>query len=345
MQRHGLNAADVLDVVEAAIGGRRITTTIEGQERYAVRVRYPRERRDTVAAMENILIPTPTGQQVPLADLTTFTYQRGPQMIKSENARKVAYITFDTVDGVAEVEAAETIQRVLRENIQARRLTVPRGVGYQLAGQFRNEQCANQRLMLLIPAALSVMFLLLYLQFRSLLMASLIFTGVAVAFSGGFLLLWLYGRTWFLDVEIAGESLRHLFQVGPVNLSTAIWVGFLALFGIATDDGVVMGTYLQQTFGRREPETPEGIRQAVVTAGSRRVRACLMTTATTLLALLPVLTSTGRGSDIMAPMAIPIFGGMAIEVLTMLVVPVLYCLVREKQQRLRGALSEHASES
>jgi Cu(I)/Ag(I) efflux system membrane protein CusA/SilA len=328
---HGLNVKDVLDVVQAAIGGRRVTTTIDGQQRYAVRVRYPRERRDTLAAMEAILIPTPAGQQVPLAELANFTYVHGPQMIQSENARKVAYVTFDTADGVSEVAAAQTVQAALDSAAETRRLRLPAGVSYLLDGQFRNEQRANRRLMLLIPLALSVMFLLLYLQFRSLGLAVLIFTGVAVAFSGGFLLLGLYGQAWFLDVDLGGQSLRELFQVGPVSLSTAIWVGFLALFGIATDDGVVMGTYLQQVFASRQPSKVDEVRRAVIAAGSRRVRACLMTTATTLLALLPVLTSTGRGSDIMAPMAIPIFGGMAIEVLTMLVVPVLYSLVQERR--------------
>jgi Cu(I)/Ag(I) efflux system membrane protein CusA/SilA len=124
--------------------------------------------------------------------------------------------------------------------------------------------------------------------------------------------------------------------VGPVNLSVAVWVGFLALFGIATDDGVVMATYLGQAFRAREPATVAELREAVVEGGLRRVRPCLMTTATTVLALLPVLTSTGRGSDVMVPMAIPCFGGMAIEVLTMFVVPVLYCLVKEVQLRARG---------
>ena len=126
-----------------------------------------------------------------------------------------------------------------------------------------------------------------------------------------------------------GECRRDLFQVGPINLSVAVWVGFLALFGIATDDGVVMGTYLKQSFKREAPDSIEAIRETTIMAGKRRIRPCLMTTATTILALLPVLTSTGRGSDIMIPMAIPSVGGMAFELLTMLVVPVLYCLVRE----------------
>jgi Cu(I)/Ag(I) efflux system membrane protein CusA/SilA len=157
----------------------------------------------------------------------------------------------------------------------------------------------------------------------------IVFSGVTVAWSGGFLLLWLYGRPGFLDFEIFGHNFQQLFQVSPINLSTAVWVGFLALFGIATDDGVVMSTYLKQRFEEVKPKGIAAIRQAVVDAGCRRVRPCLMTTATTMLALLPVLTSTGRGSDLMAPMAVPIFGGMLIALMTMFVVPVLYSAARE----------------
>ena len=144
-------------------------------------------------------------------------------------------------------------------------------------------------------------------------------------------MLWLYGQGWFLDFSIFGMNMRELFQIHPINLSVAVWVGFLALFGIASDDGVVISTYLEQIFREHKPKTTTEIRQATIEAGRRRVRPCLMTTATTILALIPVLTSTGRGSDIMVPMAIPSFGGMTIEVITMLIVPVLYSAVQERK--------------
>jgi len=142
-------------------------------------------------------------------------------------------------------------------------------------------------------------------------------------------LIWLYAQPWFLDFSVFGTNMRDLFQVQPINLSVAIWVGFLALFGIATDDGVVMATYLGQAFNKNSPHTIAGIRETTIEAGKRRVRPCLMTTATTVLALLPVLTSKGRGSDIMVPMAIPSFGGMLIVIISMFVVPVLYCSIKE----------------
>lgn len=152
----------------------------------------------------------------------------------------------------------------------------------------------------------------------------MVFTGIAVAFAGGFLMIWFYGQDWFLNFSLFGENLRDLFQIHTINLSVAVWVGFIALFGIATDDGVVMATYLTQTFDRNEPENKEEIRDSIVEAGEKRIRPCLMTTATTILALLPILTSTGRGSDIMIPMAIPSFGGMVIALMTLFVVPVLF---------------------
>ena len=138
-------------------------------------------------------------------------------------------------------------------------------------------------------------------------------------------------------MEILGRNLRDLFAVGPVNMSVAVWVGFLALFGVATDDGVVMATYLKQAFDERRPTTVAGVREAVLAAGARRVRPCLMTTGTTVLALLPVLTSTGRGADIMVPMAIPSVGGMLVEVMTMFLVPVLFCAVQEWRLRRAAA--------
>ena len=179
--------------------------------------------------------------------------------------------------------------------------------------------------------ALFMIFVILYLQFRSSLTTLFVFTGVFVAWSGGFIMVWLYGQDWFLDFAVFGTNLRDLFQIGPLNLSVAVWVGFLALFGIATDDGVVIATYLGQSLKRERPSSVPAIREAVVHAGKRRVRPCLMTTATTLLALLPVLTSTGRGADVMVPMAVPSVGGMAVAMITMFVVPVLYSWVQERR--------------
>jgi Cu(I)/Ag(I) efflux system membrane protein CusA/SilA len=178
-----------------------------------------------------------------------------------------------------------------------------------------------------------IIFLILYFQFKSVSTTGLVFSGIAVAWAGGFIMLWLYGQDWFMNFSFMGNNFRDLFQMHTYNLSVAVWVGFLALFGIATDDGVVIATYLKQTFKARKPESIEEIRQSTILAGQRRVRPALMTTATTVLALIPVLTSTGRGSDIMVPMAIPSFGGMVFAVITMLIVPVLYAWIEEVKIR------------
>jgi len=234
-------------------------------------------------------------------------------------------VLFDREDAEAEVAVVERAQRHLQAQIQAGALKVPPGVSYRFAGNYEQQQRASQRLTLVLPLALLLIFLILYFQFRSVPLALMVFSGVGVAFAGGFILIGLYAQPWFLDLDILGTNLRDLFQVAPLNLSVAVWVGFLALFGIATDDGVLVGTFLQDSFKAQQPETIQAVREAVVMGGLRRVRPAMMTTATTLLALLPVLTSTGRGADIMVPMAIPSFGGMLLQVVTMFTVPVLYC--------------------
>ena len=143
-------------------------------------------------------------------------------------------------------------------------------------------------------------------------------------------MLWLYGQGWFLNFSVAEINLRDMFQMHPVNLSVAVWVGFIALFGIATNDGVIMGTYIHQVFEQRHPSTVQEVREAVVAAGCKRVRPAMMTTAVAVIALLPVLTSTGKGADIMVPMAIPTFGGMIIQVMTVFVVPLFQAIWRER---------------
>ncbi len=335
--RYGISIAQVQEVIEVAIGGRRITTTVEGRERYAVRIRYMRELRNQIETLEKILIPASDGSQIPLIQLAEIRYVRGPQAIKSENTFLVGYVLFDKKPGYAEVDVVEDCQQYLKTKIDNGEFVIPAGVSYTFAGSYENQIRAQKTLSVVIPLALFIIFIILYLQFRSVSTGVLVFSGILVAWAGGFLMIWFYAQSWFLDFSIFGVNMRDLFQVHPINLSVAIWVGFLALFGIASDDGVVMCTYLKQSFQRTTPSDVDQTRQIVIEAGKRRIRPCLMTTATTILALIPVLTSTGRGSDIMVPMAIPSFGGMTIEILTMLVVPVLYCWLKELAIRRKHA--------
>jgi Cu(I)/Ag(I) efflux system membrane protein CusA/SilA len=293
--RYGMRIKDVQNVIEVAVGGKRITTTVEGRERYPVRVRYMRELRDNIETLGKILVASPDGTQIPMTQLAQIKYVRGPQMIKSEDTFLVGYVIFDMKPGRAEVDVVEQARDYLQ----------------------------------VLPLALFIIFVIIFLQFNSVPTTTLVFSGILVSWAGGFIMIWLYGQPWFLDFSVFGTNMQELFQVHPFNLSVAVWVGFLALFGIAAENGIVMATYLDQAFSRRRPATTADIRAATIEAGKRRVRPCLMATATTILALIPILTSTGRGSDIMVPMAIPSFGGMVINVVTILVVPVLYCAIGE----------------
>ena len=329
--RYGISIQDVQDVLKVAVGGKVLTQTVEGRERYGVRVRYPRELRANPTDLQQIYIPIEKGSPVPLSELATIRYEQGPQVIKSEDTFLVGYVLFDKLDGFAEVSVVENAQTLIQQKIDSGELVVPKGINYKFTGTYENQLRAEKTLSVVVPLALAIIFLILYFQFRSVTTSLMVFTGIAVAFSGGFIMIWLYGQDWFLNFNFFGENMRNLFQMHPINLSVAVWVGFIALFGIATDDGVVMATYLTQTFDRNTPENKKEIRASVVEAGEKRIRPCLMTTATTILALLPILTSTGRGSDIMIPMAIPSFGGMLIALITLFVVPVLYSWKQEFQ--------------
>ncbi|WP_417213693.1 efflux RND transporter permease subunit [Bizionia sp.] len=322
--RYGISIQDVQEVIQVAVGGMVLTQTVEGRERYGVRVRYPRELRGNPSDLEQIYIPVSTGSPIPLSELASIRYEQGPQVIKSEDTFLVGYVLFDKQAGFAEVSVVENAQALIQSKIASGELIVPKGINYQFTGTYENQLRAEKTLSVVVPLALAIIFLILYFQFRSVSTSLMVFTGIAVAFAGGFIMIWLYGQDWFLNFNVAGENMRDLFQMHPINLSVAVWVGFIALFGIATDDGVVMATYLTQTFDRNTPENRKEIRASIVEAGEKRIRPCLMTTATTILALLPILTSTGRGSDIMIPMAIPSFGGMLIALITLFVVPVLY---------------------
>jgi Cu(I)/Ag(I) efflux system membrane protein CusA/SilA len=333
--RYGLNIADVQDVIAVALGGRTLTTTVEGRERFAVRVRYPRELRDDPDAIRRVLVPGADGTQIPLGEVADIRFTRGPEMIRSEDTFLTAYITFSPLPGLAEVDVVEQVRDFLRAKVEAGDLVVPPAVSWRFSGNYENQLHAARALAVVLPASLLLIFLILYFQFRSVSTTLIVFSGIGVAWAGGFTMIYFYGQEWFADFDLFGVNMRQLFQFHAINLSVAVWVGFLALFGIATDDGVVIATYLKQSFDKRRTETVAQLREATVTAGLRRVRPCLMTTATTILALLPVLTATGRGADVMIPMAIPSVGGMTFELLTMFTVPVLFCLAEETKLKWR----------
>ncbi|NMC40690.1 MAG: efflux RND transporter permease subunit, partial [Bacteroidales bacterium] len=329
MARYGMNVSDVQEILQAAIGGMTLSVSVEGRERYALRVRYARELRDNPEALKRILIPSMEGIQIPLGEIAGIDYSRGAQMIRSENTFPVGYVIFDKTEGKAEVDVVEEASEIIRQKLNSGEITLPPGVTFKFTGNYENQIRATHRLAIVIPLSLMIIFLLLYLRFRTITASLIHFSGVFVAFSGGFIMLWLYGQDWFMNFSLAGMNLREMFQIHEVNLSVAVWVGFIALFGIATNDGVIMGTYIHQVFEERKPSTVYEVREAVITAGKKRVRPAMMTTAVAVIALLPVLSSTGKGSDIMVPLAIPMFGGMVIQIMTIFVVPLFQSIWRE----------------
>jgi Cu(I)/Ag(I) efflux system membrane protein CusA/SilA len=335
MARFGMTVNDAQEILQVAVGGMSLSTSVEGRERFPIRVRYARELRDNPEDLKHILVPSMNGVQIPLGEIADIEYTRGAQMIRSENTFLVGYVIFDKVENKAEVDVVEEADRVLKLEIDSGKIMLPAGVSFKFAGNYEQQVRATKRLTVVIPVSLIMIFLLLFFRFRTVTASFIHFSGVFVAFAGGFIMLWLYGQGWFLNFSIAGINMRDLFQMHTINLSVAVWVGFIALFGIATNDGVIMGTYIHQVFEERHPATVHDVREAVVTAGMKRVRPAMMTTAVAVIALLPVLTSTGKGADIMVPMAIPTFGGMIIQIMTIFVVPLFQSIWREGDVKRR----------
>ncbi len=329
--RYGLSIKDVQQVIAVAIGGRQVGTTVEGRERYPIRVRYMREFRENDESFESILVPTPSGAQIPLGQLASVRFTRGPQVIKSENSFLLSYVLFDKMDGYAEVDVVEQARAYLEGKIDTGELQVPNGVSFDFTGSYENQVRATKRMRIVLPLALMSIFVILYMQFKRTSTTAIVFSGIIVAWAGGFTLIWLYGQPWFMNFSIGSLSFREIFQIHEINLSIAVWVGFLALFGIATDDGVLISSYLDQKFKELKPATRKEIQEAAILAGMRRIRPAMLTTATTLLALIPILTSTGRGADVMVPMAIPTFGGMLFAITNTFMVPVLYVIMAERR--------------
>ena len=329
MARYGMSVSDVQEVLSVAVGGMALSSSVEGRERFPIRVRYARELRDNPDDIKRILIPAMNGVQIPLSEIADIDYTKGAQMIRSENTFLNGYVIFDKNEGKAEVDVVEEASKILQKKMSSGSLVLPAGVSYKFAGNYEHQMRATKRLAIVIPISLLLILLLLYFQFRTVTASFIHFSGVFVAFAGGFVMLWLYGQDWFLNFAVAGINLRDMFQMHTINLSVAVWVGFIALFGIATNDGVIMGTYIHQVFEDRHPATVHDVREAVVAAGMKRVRPAMMTTAVAVIALLPVLSSTGKGFDIMIPMAIPMFGGMVIQVMTVFVVPMFQSMWRE----------------
>lgn len=320
--RYGVSIRDVQDVIEIAIGGMNIMESVEGRERYPIRVRYLREFREDIPELEKILVPSSTGAQIPLAQVLTIKSVLGPQEIKGERGLLVGYVTMNTRDR-DEVSVVEDAEALLQGAVGDGRLKLPAGYYWEWSGQFENQVRATKRMSILIPVCLFIMFVMLYLGFKRKWIAPIIYLDILVSASGGFIMLALW----------------------DVNLSIAVWVGFLVMLGVVDDDSVIISTYLEDIFDKATFNSVQDVRDAVVQAGLKRIRPSLMTISTTIFGLMPIFWATGRGSDVMRPMAIPSVGGMVVSLLvTIFIAPCLFCAVEEwKWKRAHQLASKGAA--
>ena len=294
--RYGINTGTINKILQTAVGGMTIGQFYEGRERYPIRVRYKKELRDRIDELKKVLVPSPLGQHVPLSELADIQIVTGPAAIQSENGMLRSLVLLN-VQGRDLIGFVEDAKEHIEKNVE-----LPKGYSIVWAGQYESQVRSNNRLMILVPIALIINLFLIYFGIKNLRNAGIIFSAVPIAFAGGLILLW----------------------VGGFNTSVAVWVGFIALFGIAVDDGVVMMTYLQEAIKTHNPKDWDGLKECIIEAGSRRIRPLVMTTTTTVVALIPIMWSTSTGSEVMKPMAIPTLGGMLVELVTLFIVPVVY---------------------
>jgi Cu(I)/Ag(I) efflux system membrane protein CusA/SilA len=318
--KYGLTIADVQQAVSSGIGGMNVAENVEGRERYPINVRYQRDFRDDVDALRRVLIATPSGAQIPIEQVAKISFSRGPAMIRDEDGQLTGYVYIDlnTKDYGGFVKQAS--------NVLTQKLKLPAGYSYQWSGEYEFELRARERLKIILPVVFIVIFLLLYMVFHSVTEASVLIFPTLYAMTGGLILQWLLGY----------------------NFSVAVWVGYIALFGIAVETGVVMVVYLHEALDKRLsygiPLTKEHIREAAIEGAVQRLRPKLMTVFAVLASLIPILWETGIGSDVMKPIAAPIVGGMITSTIHVLIlVPVFFVLMKERALR-HGTLKAMAPE-
>lgn len=301
--RYGINSGAINQVLQTAVGGMPIGQFFDGRERSPIRVRYKKELRDRIDELKKVLVPSPMGYHIPLEQLTDIKTVTGPAAIQSENGllRSMVLLNVRDRDLIGFVDEAK--------ELVGKEVEMPEGYSIEWAGQFENQNRANQRLMILVPLSLAINLLIIYLGIGSLRNSAIIFTAIPLAVCGGLIFLW----------------------GGDFNTSVAVWVGFIALFGIAVDDGVVMMTYLQESVAKIKPGNWQELKVAIIEAGARRIRPLIMTTCTTVFALLPAIWANSAGSEVIKPMAIPVLGGMVFEFITLFAVPLTFAYFENKK--------------
>ena len=312
--RYGITIADVQDVIQSALGGENVTQTVEGRERYPVNVRYARDFREDIPSLERVLVRAPSGANVPLGQLARITLTTGPAMVRDEDGQLVGYVYVDTAtsDIGGDVDAARAAV--------ARELRLPTGYTLQWTGQYEFQVRARERLQIIIPIVLFIIFMLLYTTFRSAAEASIVMLSVVYAMTGGVILQWLL----------------------EYNFSVAVWVGYIALYGVAVQTGVVMVVYLHEALDRRLRAggelTGQDVLRATIDGSVLRLRPTLMTVTVVMASLVPVMWSSGAGSDVMKPIAAPIIGGMVtLTVHVLIVTPLIFYLMKMRALK-RGRL-------
>ncbi len=326
MAQYGLHIEDLNQAVEALIGGRPLTTMLEGLERYAVRVRYPQGRLAHPDDIGRLWITVDADRKIPLREVADISFEIGPQMIRSENGVPAQFLTFAPAPGVDEDRVIAAIESALRQAIADGELEVPPGTYWRFAGSFQNRQRAEQYLRLIIPVALLIIVLLLFWQFRNMTNVLIVGTTFLTAFAAAMIFLGMAQHPGFMDFSVGGANLREMFHLEGLNLNIAVWIGFLALLGVASDGVVLMLAYIDENRARGMT-----LREAVVEGARRRVLPALMTMGTTMIALLPVFTSEGRGADIMRAIAFPTVGGLLGALWMLFAVPVFYELYWKKK--------------
>lgn len=312
--KYGLTIADVQRAVESGIGGMNVAENVEGRSRYPINVRYQRDFRDNIGELNRVLIATPSGAQIPISEVAKISFSRGPAMIRDEDGQLTGYVYIDlnTTDYGGFVDQAS---KMLRQKLQ-----LPAGYTYQWSGEYEFQLRAKERMKIILPVVFFVIFLLLYMVFHNLTEAMVLIFPTFYAMTGGLILQWLLGY----------------------NFSVAVWVGYIALFGIAVETGVVMVVYLHESLDKRiasgRPLTDADIQEAAIEGAVHRLRPKLMTVCAVLASLIPILWASGIGSDVMKPIAAPMVGGMITSTIHVLIlVPVFFVLMKERALR-RGTL-------
>ncbi len=331
LHTHGLTQPQLQELLQVYLPGKVSGVSRQERAAYPIRITVGREWKEDPAQLSYLPMVLPSGKSVRLGELADISMRPGPMVIKGENSFMVTYLTFSEEKGTSLYECAEKVEELLLAHMEKDELKLAEGTQHEMIGSYQQIQQADQRLQFVIPLSILCILLLIFVQFWSVAETGIISLGILVSCCGGLMFMAFWQMPISTTAFLNGHSLGDYLQLSSVELGIASWVGIIALVGISVDDGVILLSYIRNKTARLNISAREPFVQAVISAGKQRLKPCLMTTATTVLALLPILTSTGRGAEVMKPIALPLMGGMLIEVLTLFLIPVLYIIWKEKK--------------